>query len=754
MHAQARTSDPRVRTRSLLLFFFLSSFTSLTAPAWADTAADAAFEHKPKPPADRVTLQLEDAELGELVRVMGETTGKKFVIASPKLAKVKASVYAPQKVTVAEAYQAFLAVLTANGLTVVPQAGFLKIVESQDAARQLTPLERGDLPPDERYVTRMHRLAHLSAEEVTEQVLSKLQTKDASIIPYPAGNLLIITETSANMRRMLEVLSELDSAGEEDKLWFRPVKYVSSSSVEKQLKSLLGLDDKQMATGSLRIARLIALERPNAIVIVGTRPSYERVSALLDLVDVPPSNASQVHVYALQYSDAKKIVGPINEAVSAASAPKPAAPGAPPAAAGPTFEGGIKVAADETTNSLIVTATEHDWAQLVEVIRALDKPKRQVFIEAAILDITAEHGTNLGVAWHGGHVHDAAIGPGGKTQTTYGGFRAGTSALPPSGDVLQAFALGVRGPEIPFAAGIPGLSTIPSFGAVLTALATQRGADILSTPSILASDNTPAEIKVQLQTSLQPNAPQIPPFPQIPGVPNVPVPTLPTSGVAASYRGIGPRVKVTPHLNDSDQVRLDVEEVISDIQNAPGPGDTFGTVSYLERTATTTLTVKNGQTIVIGGLVRSRLARQESKVPVLGDIPLLGVFFRTRHDEVQKSNLVLVLTPHIVRDEEDMRAIYERKMQERQEPLDRDAVFEGQEWSAPRDWRRTRGLLAHVRDAQMDVDRRRAALAAAKEETVVAKEVVPLDPPVPVTASGARRPAARIEPSKPSVVER
>src|SRR5262249_39382782 len=130
----------------------------------------------------------------------------------------------------------------------------------------------------------------------------------------------------------------------------------------------------------------------------------------------------------------------------------------------------------------------------------------------AVLDISAENGTDVGVAFHGGHVHDAVIGPEGKTQTTYGGFRAGTSAGLPSATDLQAFALGVCGAEIPFLARYPGLSSIPSFGAFLSAVATSKGADILSTPTIMASDNTLAEIKVQLQTSLQPNAPSLSPF--------------------------------------------------------------------------------------------------------------------------------------------------------------------------------------------------------------------------------------------------
>lgn len=708
--------------------------------------------------------------------MIGEMTGKRFVIASPKLAKTKASVYAPQKVTVAEAYQAFLAVLAANGLTVVPQAGFLKIVESQDVARQLTPIMKGDLPPDERYVTRIHRLSHLSAEEVSANVLSKLATKDASIVPYPAGNLLIITETSANLRRMLDVLDAIDSAGEEDKLYLQPLRYVPAAQVEKQLNAIFGLassekksptvDPAMQAGGALHVARIVSLDRPNALVIVSTRASYERILKLLEPIDVAPSNEAQVRVVMLQHADADKIVGPINEAINGGGATAAvggrgggATPGAPVGGTTPVLEGAAKVSADKTTNALIVTATPRDFGPIKAVIDALDRPKRQVYIEAVVLDIAIERGTDLNASWHGGFPTSAVAGDG--QQTNYGGFRA-LNSITPSSNELQAFALGVRGPDIPFLKNVPGLSTIPSFGAFLSAIAISKQADILSTPHILASDNTVAEIKVQLQTSLQPNAPQTS---IIPGVPTIPGQNLNVgSTVANNFRGIGPRIKVTPHLNDSDQVRLDVDELISDIQSTPDKGDTFGTISYVERTANTTLTVKDGQTVVIGGLVRNRVSRSETKTPILGDIPLLGLLFRTRTDRLEKSNLVLVLTPYIVRDQNDLRKIFERKMQERQELIDRDTVFSGQEWSAPKDWSRTHGLIADIRLAQRDVAIRIAeaeAAAPATAEKTVAQP--PLDLPVPQMPSGGGggkagsppTPSGGIaNPARPGVLER
>jgi general secretion pathway protein D len=735
------------------------------APAPAPLATgpiDPSFVHKPKAASDKVDLQLEDADLGELVRVIGELTGKRFVIASPKLAKTKASVYAPQKVTVAEAYQAFLAVLTANGLTVIPQAGFYKIIESQDVARQLTPIERGDIPAEERYVTRIHRLAHLGAEEVASGVLSKLATKDASIVPYVAGNLLIITETGANLRRMLEVLDAIDAASEEDKLYLQPLRYLPASVVEKQLTEILDLKKKDAAapSGALHVGRIVAVERPNSLVIVATRGSYERILRVLEQIDVAPSNEAQVRVVMLQHADAKKIVGPINEAIGAPSAAGAGANGRTgglPNAPATVLEATAKVSADETTNSLIVTATARDYGPIKAVIDALDRPKRQVFIEAVVLDVSAEHGLDLGVSWHGGNASTSAFGTG--NQTTYGGFRPLTSAGTPSSSELQAFALGVRGPDIPFLTGVPGLSTIPSFGALLSAVATSKAADILSTPHIIASDNTPAEIKVQLNTSLQPNAPQ--------------TSILPTTGAAATnvgstvannYRPIGPRIKVTPHLNDSDQVRLDVDEMISDVQSTPDKGDTYGTLSYLERTATTTLTVKDGETIVIGGLVRSRITRSETKVPVLGDIPLIGALFRTRADRTEKSNLILILTPHIIRDSTDLRRIFERKMQERQELMDRESIFADDKWSPPKDYSRTRGLLGDIRQAHLAVlvKKKEAADAAPRLDSGQVAQP-PLEMPVPQSPSGAgAKPGSPSSgpgggvgvPARPTVIER
>lgn len=696
---------------------------------------------KPKAPGELVSFQVEDAELPDLVKTIGELTGKRFVVATAKPKSLKATVYATQKVTVEEAYRAFLSMLQGNGLTVIPDGGLYKIVESQDAARQTTPIVT-DAPAEERYVTRLHRLAHASADEVAT-LLGKLQTRDGSIVTYAPGNLLIMTDTGTNVRRLLQIVEQVDLGGAQEHLYIEPIYYAASTDIEKKLGELFDLKKKLDGggAGDLRVSRIVAFERPNALAIVASDASYRRVVDVLRRLDVPVTSDGQVHVVSLQHADAKKIVGPLNDALGAAggggNAMAQAPAGGPRPAQLAILESAVKVSADETTNSLLVTSSPRDFAAVKAVIDRLDLPKRQVYIEAVVMEVSAEHDLDLGVAWHGGTT--TGSGQGGAV---YGGFRPGTSALSPTATDLQAFALGIRGPEITLPFGLPGTGTsttnIPGIGAFLSAMAKTRGADILSTPQIVASDNTPAELKVQLRIPLNPHAPAAPIFAG--GV------AVPGGGASQSnLQAIGPRIKVTPHMNDSSEVRIDVEETISDVQTVPEASDTYGSVTWIERSATTTLTVKDGETMVIAGLVRNRLSRTETKVPILGDLPLLGALFRSSSNQNEKSNLVLVLTPHIMRDDADKRRIFQEKMNERQEMIDHAVIFSGQPWTPPVDFSRARGLVHQMRAAEQKVagERKLEELRAPRD----VKEHVPQEPlEMPVTpqswGGGARAPSA------------
>jgi general secretion pathway protein D len=708
------------------------------------------IDHAPRRPGDLVTLSVQNADLEEMVRAMNEITGKRFIVAAAPKA-FQATIIAPDKVTVEEAYEAFLSVLAANHLTVVPRGRFYKIIEGDDAVRQ-APVRstRDPIPAEERFVTYVHRVAHVSAEDVASAVLSKVASKDGSVIPY--GNVLLITDTSANVQRMIRILDEVDLAQAEDKLWLEPLQYAAAAEVKKELDELVDAHpadrpgDKAPkastgAGGDGRITRIVALDRPNALLVVGTQGGYERLLEIVRAIDVAAPGEGRMHVVMLEHADAKKLSGPLNEAVAAASQGG-AAPGTTGGKPGlGVLESQVKISAEETNNALIVTASAHDFAAVREVIRELDRPRRQVYIEAVVMDLDVQRSTQIDAGFHGFGDLSGALGAG---SMLYGGSTPLKSlALPTDATTLQGLVLGVRGPSIPvpsFLEPLLGTSSIPGLGFFLDAFSVASDSDILQTPHVLATDNVPATIYVQLNTSLQKNAASY-------GVPSLGSSStgqatsalsslsLLSAPAATNYGKIGPKIKITPHLNESDDVRLDIEETISDLTADP-PQGTLGTVNFVERGATTTLSVHDEHTVVIGGLVRDKMTHSATKVPLLGDIPILGALFRSTQDAVEKANLVLVLTPHIVRDEDDMRRIFEKRMQERQEFLDHYFVFRDEQ-PVGFNPAHGHGMLAELRASYRDVEARRSV-----EPTAPAPGLTAHTPHAPLGLPSARSEAA------------
>ncbi|MEQ9324133.1 MAG: type II secretion system protein GspD, partial [Polyangiaceae bacterium] len=314
---------------------------------------------------------------------------------------------------------------------------------------------------------------------------------------------------------------------------------------------------------------------------------------------------------------------------------------------------------------------------------------------------------------------------------------------------LEALAFGVRGPDLDGTEDLLGTGlSIPAFGIVLHALARSGDSNVLATPHILATDNIAAEISIGQNIPLQTNvgggnlsqlaglaggqAGGLGGFGGLGGL-------VGGLGFQAPRQDVGIRLNITPHINDSDQVRMEIQEEFSD---AGSPTGALGAVPINKRTANTTIIVEDQQTVVIGGLVRESQVNGETKIPVLGDIPVLGVLFRQSTKQTQKTNLLLILTPHIVRSQNDLRRIFERKMQERQEFLVRYFVFEESlPWEPAKDYSRTNGLLEHIRQTQLSLaERERLAESLQPLEEKVHEPVKPLQMPAmaqPKSSTGA-----------------
>lgn len=649
---------------------------------------------RPKPGGHRVKFNLEDADLAELVNHISGLTGRRFIYGA-KVRQIKVTVVSPEPVTLNEAYEAFLSILDANGMTVVPHGRFLKIVDTGGVVTKTTPIySRGaPIPDTDRVITRLYRLKYASPTEVSK-ILTKFKSKEGDISTYDPGQLLIITDSGSNIKRMIRLIEEIDVGGSTSKMWIEPVHYGAAGELAKQLNDIYELSKKggESAGG---LSRVIAEEQTNSLIVVGTEESYLRLLELLRRVDTAPAAEGRIQVLSLQHADAEELSKTLTRMLGGSSGSgKKGASGAPVA---DMFEGEVRITADQPTNSLVVSSSARDFAQLRLVVDRLDQKRRQVFLEAVIMDVSVDRTSELGLAYHGGALTNIA---GGEDSLVLGGFDATKSIFPPSAEQLQALALGVRGPEIEGTQGLfPGVS-IPAFGVFLNAVATSGDSNVLSTPHIIATDNIEAEINIGENVPLQTNiAGGV-------GGGNLAALAGAAGGAAGGLAGlasgfsfnaqrtdVGTKIKITPHINDENQVRLEIEEEISETGAASGA---LGAVSITQRRAKTTVIVDDQQTVVIGGLMRDTKATERKKIPILGDLPVLGFLFRNTTDRMRKTNLLLILTPHVIRDQQDLRRVFQRKMQERQQFLDRYFVFNS-DWEPPRDFSRTNGLVEHIR---------------------------------------------------------
>jgi general secretion pathway protein D len=734
-------------------------------------------EYEPVRPTTRVTFNLEDADLPDLVRLISNMTGRRFILPG-KARSIKASVFAPTQVTAQEAYEAFLSILEVNGMTVVPVGRYLKIIETSGSESQPLPVStRGGVPSTDRFMTRLHRVESISAEDAAN-LLSRFKSNEGAVTAYGPTNTIIITDTGRQISRMLGILRSVDVTRTGEQVWIEPVHYAAAAELADRLLQIFPTAESTGARGSqgggstaaprragrqtaggsapggatptaapaettvgagytsAGLQTILPDERTNSLIIVATERAYLRVLEMIRRLDVPLEGEGRIHVHQVQYADATTMADTLNAIVggqggTSAASGTTGAQGAQPragasAAAGRNtmFEGEVRVTAYEPTNSLVITASLHDYAALRSVIKRLDSPRKQVFIEAVVMELGISRSSKLGFSFHGGLPDSPADGA-----LSILGFNAGSSIATVNQDSLTGLALGIRGPTIDNSQQLLGVS-VPAFGVVVNALASTGDANVLSTPHIIAMDNVQAEITVGENIPLQTSGIPMGALTGLAGAAGLGGAAGAMGGLGAmgamgamgmmgrggvggmggmQRQDVGTTLKITPHINDADEIRLEIEEEISERGATEG---TLGVVSINRRVATTEVMVRDQQTVVIGGLMRDTQTTSETKIPVLGDIPVLGALFRKTEKTRKKTNLLLFLTPYIIRDAADLRAIFERKMRERQEFIDRHFVFAQDDYRPAIDYSRTRGAVSEI-IRELDVMDFEAALVAA-----------------------------------------
>ena len=692
-------------------------------------------------------------ELLELVELISKMTCKRFIV-SETLRAQKVTILSPEKISVEEAYKAFLSALDVMGLTVVPAGRYLKIVQGnwaiQGPIKTYGDKDKGRTPISDNVVTQIVQIKNVDVNELL-LVLNKLKSRNGDVTAYKASNSLIITDNGYNIRRMLYLVKELDIEAEGEKIWVVRLKYADPDEVNKILSQLfsatgnqrpavLGRPGQQQEDASqVRASKIVSDSASNSLIIVATTGSFNRIASLIKKLDVEEDAAMQkVHVYYLENADAEDLANTLGSLTGAGGnrnvrGRRPVRrPGAGQQAA-TLFEGDVKISADKPTNSLVIVATTKDYLNVRGVIKMLDIPRRQVFVEASILEISMDNTRKVGFAYHGGGV----AGEGDTESLIFGGVESSdlnSLLVNPLG--MMGLAVGVRGAEIDGSGQLLGVGTdIPGFGVMFQALQNNSDVNILSSPHILTTDNEEAEITVGQNLPFQGAmmGGGLSGLAGAAGAAGGAASSLASflPGVSVQRQDVALKMKITPHVNDSDMVRLELEQEVSDIisQNFNGMGPATS-----KRSAKTVVVVRDQQTVVIGGLMGNRIRNSVSKVPILGDIPILGYLFKYKKKTTEKTNLLIVLTPYIIRDQTDLRRILKKKMEERREFIERYTSFKYEEISADVDFRHKRGLLAEINRVAVQAEGEAKLMEEARKASET-EDVEPVEMPTGMTVT-------------------
>ena len=726
---QAKSSNSSARERTS---------TPAADSSWRTRAEVDGIDHSARAKKAKVSFDYKDVTVEGIVKAISELTKRNFIIPE-KIKGQKLTILSPTKITAYEAYQVFLAALAINNITIVKVGKFYKLVSSKDAIKQPIPTCVGDKDQCPKFldqmITTILRIENIDVSQV-EKVIKGLISKQGNLVVFGSSNSLIVSEYASNITRIRKIIASLDVAGFDDELKLVQIEYASASEIADKITQIFDVESsgkrksskKGRAGGddstAVTISKIISDERTNQLIIKANKRSFEAIAQLIAQLDVPINESEQgrIHVHYLENAKAEDLASTLSSLAQSASKQTSSRKGKKKrndSGSAQLFSGEVKITADKSTNSLIVVAGSRDFRALRRLIEQLDRPRRQVYLEAAILEVSVSNNEDFNLHWHAPAVFskDDLAGLGGNG--SYGFLTSSMWSNP--GDVSPsllalnpASLLGIATGSI---AGVVGQGlditgsggetlTIPAFGLILKWLEQSSNAQIISTPHILTLDNEEANIEVGQRVPFQRGA----------NISSASLGALAgltgggTSGAAGALGGLGGlggalggglfnsveridvslKLSITPQINERNKIRLEVEQQFEDIVDRQG-----GTPTTANRSIKSVVVVDDQQTIVLGGLMRDSTKRSDSKVPFLGDIPLIGRLFRSQIDEVEKRNLLLILTPYIIRNASDFQAILERKMQEYEE-FSAEYYGAEAEYRAHIDYSRKRGPLASL----------------------------------------------------------
>jgi general secretion pathway protein D len=602
---------------------------------WSAGSAQQPQQTQQSPPQTTITPAFRDADLTQIVEAVSQITGKTFIV-DPRV-RAQVTILSSTPMSPDAFYEAFLSILQVHGFVAVPSGNVVKIIPDANARQ----VPANDLPnsvnkDSDEFVTQVIALRNVSAAQLVP-VLRPLIPQYGHLVAYQQSNMLIISDRANNVNRLMRIIQRIDQGGDEEIDIIR-LENASASDIVRVVNTLSQGPGAQGEQGG-SAAKLVADDRTNSVLISGEKSQRLRLRTLVTHLDTPLETGGDTEVIYLDYADAEQIAGKLKEQVTGITQAAPGAPAQGGGGAAAAADRSTTIWADPQTNALVVTAPPKIMKQLRFVVDKLDIRRAQVLIEAILVDISTNRLAELGVNWAiDGSGDDSNFVPVGTFNQQVGGASIGS------------IASAIRNPDDIDPAALPQGLTLGAgrfkgagvnFAVILRALRNDGNTNVLLTPSITTLDNEEAEIKVAQE---------------------VPFLTGSYSSTGSNGGGnngnvnpfqtiqreeVGQILKITPQINEGDTVQLKIEQESSSLaQGVTGAVDLVTN----KRTISTTVLVEDGGVIVIGGLISDEASDGESRVPILGSIPLIGELFKTRNGRKDKRNLMVFIRPRILRD--------------------------------------------------------------------------------------------------------
>ncbi len=565
----------------------------------------------------QTTPNFRDADIRKIVEAVGEVTGKTFILDPRVTAKV--TILSKTPMSPEAFYEAFLSILQVHGYIAITTGDVVKIIPDATARQHPNPPTTEGAAADD-IVTQVIQVHNIGAAQLVP-ILRPLIPQYGHLAAHPGSNMLIISDRASNVKRLINIIRRIDLSTDDD-IEVVPLEHASSGEI---VRVLTALTQAPRTDGMPVTTSLVADARTNSILIGGDKSGRLRLRALIAHLDTPLEDGGSTRVRYLRYADAENLATKLQTHFT-----QQATAGA--AATGAAAADQVSVWADPQTNAIVVNAPPKMMRSLMSIVDKLDIRRAQVLVEAIIVEVLIDRVSDIGVTW-------AVEGSGSNTPVGITNFPAsGTNlinllasagsggAVDPSGAIGEGVSIGIG--------RIVDGGT--SFAAILSALRADATTNIISTPTIVTTDNEEASLNIGQE---------------VPFLTGSFTSTGTAGGAVNPFQTIqreqvGVKLTITPQINEGNAILLKISQEVSSISESTAAADLITNQSTID----TTVIIEDGGILVLGGLIKDELRESTQKVPILGSIPLLGALFRHRSVVKVKTNLMVFIRPTILRD--------------------------------------------------------------------------------------------------------